>query len=55
MADALYLLTLRMTEKVAQVMNEEDKKMVKAHSLFLYVMGPGFYNPIWWTSCIQIT
>ena len=43
MADALYLLTLRMTEKVAQVMNEEDKKMVKTASFFVSVCyGPWF-------------
>ena len=36
MADALYLLTLRMTEKVAQVMNEEEK-MVKTAAFFVSV------------------
>ena len=34
MADALYLLTLRMTEKVAQAMNEEEKMMVKTAGFF---------------------
>ena len=43
MADALYLLTLRMTEKVAQVMNEEEKKMVKTAAFFVCVCyGPWF-------------
>ena len=35
MADALYLLTLKMTEKVAHVMNEKEKKRVKTATLFV--------------------
>ena len=42
MADALYMLTLRMTEKVAQVMNEKEK-MVKTVAFFVSVCyGPWF-------------
>ena len=38
MADALYLLTLRITQKLHKFMNQEEKTMVeKASSLFLCV------------------
>ena len=37
MADSLYLLTLKMTEKVVKVMNEE-KKMVDTAAFFFYLL-----------------
>ena len=35
MADALYLLTLRMTDKIAKVMNEEERNMVETAAFFV--------------------
>ena len=35
MADALYLLTLRMTDNIAKVMNEEERNMVETASFFV--------------------
>ena len=37
MADSLYLLTLKMTEKVVKVMNEEEKKMVDTAAFFVSI------------------
>ena len=34
MADALYILTLRMTQNVAKVMNEEEKMMLETAAFF---------------------
>ena len=43
MVDALYLLTLRMTEEVAQVMNEEEKKIVMTVAFYVSICyGPCF-------------
>ena len=43
MADALYLLTLRMTEQIAKVMNQEEKKMVETAAFFVSICyGPWF-------------
>ena len=43
MADSLYLLTLKMTEKVVKVMNEEEKKMVDTTAFFVFIYyGPWF-------------
>ena len=45
MADSLYLLTLKMTEKVVKVMNEEEKKMVDTAAFFVSICyGPWFLN-----------
>jgi hypothetical protein len=37
MADSLYLLTLHMTAKVSNLMNEEEKKMVETASFFVSI------------------
>ena len=37
MADALYLLTLRITQKLHKFMNQEEKKMVEEASFFVSV------------------
>lgn len=37
MADGLYILTLRMTDKIAKVSNEEEKKMLETAAFFISV------------------
>ena len=37
MADALYIFTLRMTQNVAKVMNEEEKTMLETAAFFISI------------------
>ena len=37
MADALYILTLRMTQNVTKVMNEEEKTMFETAAFFISI------------------
>ena len=37
MTDALYILTLRMTQNVAKVMNEEEKTMLETAAFFISI------------------
>ena len=47
MADALYILTLRTTQNIANLLNEEKKKWVEtAAFLYQFAMLRGFSNPI---------
>lgn len=46
MADALYLLTLRMTDKIARIMNEEERTMVETAAFFVSIC----YAP-WFLKC----
>ncbi len=45
MADALYILTLRMTQNVTKVMNEEEKTMLETAAFFISICyAPWFLN-----------
>ena len=37
MAEALYIITLRMTQNVAKVMNEEEKTMLETAAFFISI------------------
>ena len=51
MADSLYLLTLKMTEKVVKVMNEKEKKMVDTASFCFCLLWSLVFKII---SCTKI-
>jgi hypothetical protein len=38
MADALYILTLRMTQNITKVINEEEKIMLETAALFIHLL-----------------
>jgi hypothetical protein len=51
MADALYILTLRMTQNITKVINEEEKIMLETSALFIH----GFSSLTWLPKPPQMT
>ncbi|XP_065666323.1 uncharacterized protein LOC136087458 isoform X1 [Hydra vulgaris] len=51
MADAIYLLTLKMTKNISNIMNDKEKKIVKTTSLFISLT----YCPWFFKSSLSMT